>query len=494
VNPAPQKDRKNLFSHYIELQDILLYPLKPLVHVVGFQGIHQQLLSLTLEGPAAKELKNYRAFNIQSLDFYDAGALVPPAVFSSTSKGDKLRMATSALASELGFLRYSFFKSTVQFKPAVTIMAFDWQQHPGDGTGNFDWRFYEQQVLMEVKQHQDKCPGARQSKIVLLILLPLADQTSNVDEKITSLKRAVAARGDENIRTFFLLTTGFEGLKNIAKKFVKNVNDLAFQYYRERKFHIKKKQGKLIKEQIENVKYSFKHGIYSAFTKSSTDYMTPIKYLKAAYTQLRQSIGNSGARTSFEEKRENADLISLKICQYSLQHANYSGFLEQFRLHFYTFQTKIANLPRERRFEELKWRGNQMRLMNQLLEIYSPGPMQSLSSADVNHSFELFSGFYCLNTMLMAMARKHEFALLMRAAEPIDEKEMQTMNSRTYNLIGKDLVVQDSRDPLGSVTKNPQEQRALLEKFKLYQESKCDVDSIIFEYAQKALLAYKLRA
>jgi TPP-dependent pyruvate/acetoin dehydrogenase alpha subunit len=117
-----------------------------------------------------------------------------------------------------------------------------------------------------------------------LILLPLADQTSSVDEKITSLKRAVAARGEDNIKTFFLLTTGFEGLKNIAKKFVKNVNDLAFTYYRERKFHIKKKQKKLIKEQIENIRYSFKHGIYSAFTKSPQDYMTPIKYLKEAYT------------------------------------------------------------------------------------------------------------------------------------------------------------------------------------------------------------------
>jgi hypothetical protein len=69
-----------------------------------------------------------------------------------------------------------------------------------------------------------------------------------VDEKITSLKRAVASRGDDNIKTFFLLTSGFDGLKNIAKKFVKNVNDLAMTYYREHKFHVKKKQKKLIKE------------------------------------------------------------------------------------------------------------------------------------------------------------------------------------------------------------------------------------------------------
>jgi hypothetical protein len=51
----------------------------------------------------------------------------------------------------------------------------------------------------------------------------------------------VQGRGDENIKTFFLLTSGYEGLKNIAKKFVKNINDLAFTYYREQKFNIKKK-------------------------------------------------------------------------------------------------------------------------------------------------------------------------------------------------------------------------------------------------------------
>lgn len=31
-------------------------------------------------------------------------------------------------------------------------------------------------------------------------------------------------------------------------------------------------------------------------------------------------------------------------------------------------------LAKERRFEELKWRGNQMRLMHQLLEVYPPHP------------------------------------------------------------------------------------------------------------------------
>lgn len=73
-----------------------------------------------------------------------------------------------------------------------------------------------------------------------------------------------------------------EGLRNIQKKFIKNINDLAYNYYREKKFQIKKKQKKLIKEQIENIRYNFRHGVYSAFTKS--DVLKPIKYMKEAYT------------------------------------------------------------------------------------------------------------------------------------------------------------------------------------------------------------------
>lgn len=55
-----------------------------------------------------------------------------------------------------------------------------------------------------------------------------------------SLKRAVNARGDENIKTFFLLTNGFEGLKNIGKKFAKVLNDLCMSYYQEKKALVKK--------------------------------------------------------------------------------------------------------------------------------------------------------------------------------------------------------------------------------------------------------------
>ena len=53
-------------------------PLSPLIHIVGFQPIHQTIINLTLEGPngtGTKDLKSqiFRAYNIQSYDFYDSG-------------------------------------------------------------------------------------------------------------------------------------------------------------------------------------------------------------------------------------------------------------------------------------------------------------------------------------------------------------------------------------------------------------------------------------
>jgi len=218
-------------------------------------------------------------------------------------------------------------------KPAITMLVFDWQNEDS----NYDWKIYEAQVLSEVKQHQEKCPGAKQSKIVFLIFLPLQDQT--VDEKINSLRRAVEQRGEGYLKTFFVLSNGFEGLKSMAKKVVKSLNDLAYTYYREKKFSIKRKQKKLIKDQIENIRYNFKHGIYSQYTKA--DLSKPLKYMKEAYQQLKQSLGNSASRFSFEERRDNADLIILKILLTFLVLGNHASFYEHFRAHYFVFQSRL---------------------------------------------------------------------------------------------------------------------------------------------------------
>ena len=42
------------------------------------------------------------------------------------------------------------------------------------------------------------------------------------------------------------MSNGYEGLKNISKKFVKTLSDLAYTYFREKKFAIKRKQKKLM--------------------------------------------------------------------------------------------------------------------------------------------------------------------------------------------------------------------------------------------------------
>jgi hypothetical protein len=45
---------------------------------------------------------------------------------------------------ELGFLKYAFFKNLTVFKPAVTILVFDWQsQQPDVNTGQYEWKQYE---------------------------------------------------------------------------------------------------------------------------------------------------------------------------------------------------------------------------------------------------------------------------------------------------------------------------------------------------------------
>ena len=62
-----------------------------------------------------------------------------------------------------------------------------------------------------------------------------------------------------------------------------------------------------------------------------------------------------------------------------LSNGNLADFLDQFRVHFYTFQTRIAILRKEQRADEFKWRANQMRLMFVLLETYPAQSSQQIT-------------------------------------------------------------------------------------------------------------------
>lgn len=64
-----------------------------------------------------------------------------------------------------------------------------------------------------------------------------------------------------------------------------------------------------------------------------------------------------------------------------------------------------------------------------------------------------------------------------------EEKEVANMTPRQYNMIGRDPLLQDSRDPLGANIKSSAEQKANLEKLKFYVESRCDIDFVIYDFA-----------
>ncbi len=76
-----------------------------------------------------------------------------------------------AKPQDIGFMKLTFFKGLVLYKPAISILVFDWQNEDS----GVEWKQYETTVLNQVKLHQDKCAGARQSKIIFLIFLPLHD-------------------------------------------------------------------------------------------------------------------------------------------------------------------------------------------------------------------------------------------------------------------------------------------------------------------------------
>jgi len=78
-----------------------------------------------------------------------------------------------------------------------------------------------------------------------------------------------------------------------------------------------------------------------------------------------------------------------------------------------------------------------------------------------------------------------------RGSTLFNQEEMQSMVAKFHNFIGKDMILQDLRDPLGGNLKTQQDQKVLVEKFKLYLESLVDVDSAILTFAQKSISQYK---
>lgn len=174
-----------------------------------------------------------------------------------------------------------------------------------------------------------------QSKIIILIFLPLNDPSVNLEECKQSLKRSIQASGEENIKANYLLSTGFDGLRNLSKKFAKNIQELCVTYYREKKGNIKRKQRRLVKEQIENVRYCLKHSLYSMLTRN--DLSKSIKRAMEAYTTLKQGMISSAQKGSIEERRDNADIICLFILKMYMMAGDHQECIRLYRQHIATY-------------------------------------------------------------------------------------------------------------------------------------------------------------
>ena len=140
---------------------------------------------------------------VQQYDFYNTyrspsnpdGALDMPTFYKEQQHGFSAGIFKKhANQVELGYLKMRFFDSLAIFKPAVTVMIFDWQHEPAS---SFDWPTHEAEILDELKNFQEKCAvTARDTRIILLILLPLQSGTGPAEVSLekcrTSLRSALA--------------------------------------------------------------------------------------------------------------------------------------------------------------------------------------------------------------------------------------------------------------------------------------------------------------
>ena len=117
---------------------------------------------------------------------------------------------------------------------------------------------------------------------------------------------------NSQVKQIFTISNGVSSLKQNPKVLMKALIDNMTNYYATKKRDNKGKQKKLInKEQTENVRYSFKIGIYSQLSKG--DIATSLKYMKEAYESVKAGLTSSRVETkqTLDERRDNADIICL---------------------------------------------------------------------------------------------------------------------------------------------------------------------------------------
>jgi hypothetical protein len=68
--------------------------------------------------------KIFKQLNMQSYEFFNPDKPKNPSIYQVQPKLDK---AKTGQDQQLCYLKTSFFRSLIMYKPAVTILVFDWQ-------------------------------------------------------------------------------------------------------------------------------------------------------------------------------------------------------------------------------------------------------------------------------------------------------------------------------------------------------------------------------
>ena len=247
-----------LWSRYKRVQEIITNPIQPLVVLIGplyattaLKKIinDQTKLMRQQAAQAAGQVDmpetSQHNLKVSQYDFYrnyrspdnpDCEAEMP-TFYKEQLGGFSSGLFKKTTQSELGYLKLRFFDSVSIFKPAVTVMLFDWQHEPA---ASFDWVRREEQILNELKSFQEKCAvTATGTRIILLILMPLQNGSGpgevQIDKCRASLRSALAASGNTNqvpegeaplslgVKHYLLMGKGVEGLKVNPKDFIKKI-------------------------------------------------------------------------------------------------------------------------------------------------------------------------------------------------------------------------------------------------------------------------------
>ena len=232
-------------------------PLQPQIHLIGFPGCHgqvQEVFNDFLSSMNTSSNETNKKYCVRSLNFREKAEQVLPCFAGKFAE-------PSVPTTELGLLKYSQLKKVALTSPSATVLVFDWREDPAI----HDWSLLMTQITAEIIYYRENCSSS--SKIMVMVLLPNAEKDlspNTIEDRSQLLKKSLAqSEHAEFAKNFLLVQSGIDGLKVQQKKFGKALFDLSQGYYAEQKTLIKKETKKILKEQLENIRFNFMHGVYS---------------------------------------------------------------------------------------------------------------------------------------------------------------------------------------------------------------------------------------